>query len=197
MKDKVEYKGKNVVGAFMNVPLFVGNFSIIIDFEVVEIMDAYQDKDKGDVIFGKPFCKSAYVEARWFDGFITVSDGNDSVTYQMARSHLRFKHLSNEQCNKIWPLLQEVILFYNRLDVQTRQILNSKGAIPSKTAANAKKVNEKVYAAQVGCKQSKGPHYTKDCPLKEEGKTLKEPYYTQFGGPFQGGGYRAAALGFY
>ncbi|GKA60701.1 hypothetical protein Tco_0760108, partial [Tanacetum coccineum] len=60
-----------------------------------------------------------------------------------------------------------------------------------------KKVNEKVYAAQVGCEQCKGPHYTKDCPLKEEGKTLEEAYYTQFSGPFQGGGYRAATLGFY
>ncbi|GJZ09239.1 hypothetical protein Tco_0543522 [Tanacetum coccineum] len=60
-----------------------------------------------------------------------------------------------------------------------------------------KKVNEKVYAAQVGCEQCKGPHYTKDCPLKEEGKALEEAYYTQFGGPFQGGGYRASAPGFY
>nr|GEV21321.1 hypothetical protein [Tanacetum cinerariifolium] len=60
-----------------------------------------------------------------------------------------------------------------------------------------KKVNEKVYAAQVGYKQCKGPHYTKDCPLKEERKTLEEAYYTQFGAPFQGGGYRETALGFY
>ncbi|GJT09961.1 hypothetical protein Tco_0857003 [Tanacetum coccineum] len=60
-----------------------------------------------------------------------------------------------------------------------------------------KKVNEKVYAAQVGCEQCKGPHYAKHCPLKEEGKTLEEAYYTQFGAPFQGGGYRATALGFY
>ncbi|GJU21977.1 hypothetical protein Tco_1155319 [Tanacetum coccineum] len=60
-----------------------------------------------------------------------------------------------------------------------------------------KKVNEKVYDAQVGCEQSRGPHYTKDYPLKEYGKTLEEAYYTQFGGPFQGGGYRAASLGFY
>nr|GEU51877.1 hypothetical protein [Tanacetum cinerariifolium] len=44
-----------------------------------------------------------------------------------------------------------------------------------------KKVNEKVYATQVGCEQCKSPYYTKDCPLKEEGKTLKEAYYTQFG----------------
>ncbi|GKD28010.1 reverse transcriptase domain-containing protein [Tanacetum coccineum] len=41
-----------------------------------------------------------------------------------------------------------------------------------------KKVNEKVYVAQVGCEQCKGPHYTKDCPLKEEGKTLEQAYYT-------------------
>ncbi|GJW85682.1 hypothetical protein Tco_0158827 [Tanacetum coccineum] len=93
--------------------------------------------------------------------------------------------------------MQEVVLFYNGLDVPTRHILDSRGAIPSKTVVDAKKVDEKVYAAQVGCEQCKGPHYTKDCPLKEEGKTLEEAYYTQFGAPFQGGGYRATALGFY
>ncbi|GKC34202.1 uncharacterized mitochondrial protein-like protein, partial [Tanacetum coccineum] len=58
-----------------------------------------------------------------------------------------------------------------------------------------KKVNEKVYAAQVGCKQCKGPHYTKDCLQKEE--TLEEAYYMQSGGPFQGGGYRATTPGYY
>ncbi|GKE50931.1 hypothetical protein Tco_1486087 [Tanacetum coccineum] len=131
--------------------------------------------------------------------------------------------------------MQKVILFYNGLGVPTRQILDSRGAIPTKIDADAKKaiqemaeyskkwhngtsrgrstetsdgldaiqaqlnnlgreikkVNEKVYVAQVGCEQYKGPHYTKDFPLKEEGKTLEEAYYTQFGGPFQGGGYRA------
>ncbi|GKD29076.1 hypothetical protein Tco_1239854 [Tanacetum coccineum] len=114
----------------------------------------------------------------------------------------------------------EVILFYNGLGILTRQILVSRGAIPSKTTTNAKvaiqemveysqkwhngtsrsrstktsnglaviqaqlnnlgreikKVNEKVYAAQVGCEQCKGPHYTKDFPLKEEEKILEEAY---------------------
>ncbi|GKD80927.1 hypothetical protein Tco_1347766 [Tanacetum coccineum] len=61
-----------------------------------------------------------------------------------------------------------------------------------------KKVNEKVYAAQVGCELCKGPHYTKDCPLKEDRKTLEEAYYTQFGAPYQPGGqYRAVGPGFY
>ncbi|GJU56300.1 hypothetical protein Tco_1230014 [Tanacetum coccineum] len=129
------------------------------------------------------------------------------------------------------------------LEVPTRQILDSKGVIPTMTAANArvaiqemvehsqkwydgtstrtrstetsdglaaiqaqlnnlgreiKKVNETVYAAQVGCELCKGPHYTKDFPLKEEGKTLEEAYYTQFGVPFQQERqYIAATLGFY
>ncbi|GKD65327.1 hypothetical protein Tco_1307435, partial [Tanacetum coccineum] len=37
-----------------------------------------------------------------------------------------------------------------------------------------KKVNEIVYAAQVGCEQCKGPHYTKDFPLKEERKNPRK-----------------------
>ncbi|GJV86892.1 hypothetical protein Tco_1530830 [Tanacetum coccineum] len=95
--------------------------------------------------------------------------------------------------------MHEVILFYNVLGIPTRQILDSRAiqAQLNNLGREIKKVNEKVYVAQVGCEQCKGPHYTKDCPLKEEGKTLKEAYYTQFGGPFQGGGYRAAAPGFY
>ncbi|GJV24474.1 ribonuclease H-like domain-containing protein [Tanacetum coccineum] len=60
------------------------------------------------------------------------------------------------------------------------------------------KVNEKVYAAQVGCELCKGPHYTKDCPLKEEVNTLEEAYHTQFGAPYQPAGqYKAAGPGFY
>ncbi|GKE30127.1 hypothetical protein Tco_1445511 [Tanacetum coccineum] len=72
------------------------------------------------------------------------------------------------------------------------------GAQLNNLGREIKKVNEKVYAAQVRYELCKGPHYTKDCPLKEEGKTLKEAYYTQFGVHFQQGGqYRAAATGFY
>ncbi|GKA19244.1 hypothetical protein Tco_0699159 [Tanacetum coccineum] len=42
------------------------------------------------------------------------------------------------------------------------------------------------------------PHYTKNCLLKEEGETLEEAYYTQFGAPYQPGGqYRAEGPGFY
>ncbi|GKA22223.1 gag-pol polyprotein [Tanacetum coccineum] len=78
----------------------------IDEYLIVENMDVYRDKYMGDVFVGKPFCWGACVEARRFDGLITIQNSNDSVTYQMARTHPRFKHLSNEQCNKIRPILK-------------------------------------------------------------------------------------------
>ncbi|GJV76942.1 hypothetical protein Tco_1508526 [Tanacetum coccineum] len=154
----------------------------------------------------------------------------------------RFKELLMRCPQHYLTNMDEVILFYKGLEVPTRQILDSRGAIPTMIAADArvaiqemaeyyqkwhdgtstrtrstktsdglaaiqaqlnnfgreiKKVNVKVYVAQVGCELCKGPHYTKDYPLKEEGKTLEEAYYTQFGVPFpQEGQYRVTALGF-
>ncbi|GKE73744.1 hypothetical protein Tco_1535785 [Tanacetum coccineum] len=150
----------------------------------------------------------------WF--YYNLGRSKDKVSKQILPTCSYCKENGGDQ------QLSEGVLFYNGLDVLTRQILDSRGAIPSKTVADAKvaiqemveysqkchngtsrttstknsdglaaiqaklnnlgreikKVNEKVYAAQVGCEQCKGPHYTKDCPLKEEGKTFKEAYYT-------------------
>ncbi|GJZ31046.1 gypsy/ty3 retroelement polyprotein [Tanacetum coccineum] len=86
----------------------------------------------------------------------------------LFRAWERFKELLMKCLQHYLTDMQEVILFYNGLDVPTRQILDSKGDIPTKTVADAK----------VGCELCKGPHCTKDCPLKEEGKTLEEAYYT-------------------
>ncbi|GKB28938.1 hypothetical protein Tco_0868339 [Tanacetum coccineum] len=106
MKDKMEYKGNNVVEALMNIPIFVGTFSILTDFAILKDMDAYRDEGMGDVIFGEPFLREVGINARRFDGMITIYSGNEEVTYQMVRSHPRFKHHTNEQCNNILPLLK-------------------------------------------------------------------------------------------
>ncbi|GJR93642.1 hypothetical protein Tco_0265816 [Tanacetum coccineum] len=72
----------------------------------LENMDGYRDQDMGDIILGEPFCKASCVEARRFDGLFIIHNDSDNVIYQMARSHPRFKHLSNAQCNKIKPFLK-------------------------------------------------------------------------------------------
>ncbi|GJS97775.1 putative reverse transcriptase domain-containing protein [Tanacetum coccineum] len=108
MKNKMVYKGDNVVGALMNVPIFVGTFSVMTDFAVLEDMDAYRDDGMGDVIFGEPFLREVGIKTKRFKGIITLYNGDDEVTYQMVRSHPRFEHHTNEQCNKIPPLLKVI-----------------------------------------------------------------------------------------
>ncbi|GJY15864.1 ribonuclease H-like domain-containing protein [Tanacetum coccineum] len=214
--------------------------------KVLEIVDLFHiPKVTQDQIMLRAFLVSLTGAAsRWRgnqpSGLITTWKEPDESLF---RAWERFKELLMKCPQHYLSDMQEVILFYNGLDVPTRQILDSKGAIPSKTAADAKvaiqemaeysqkwhngtssrtrstetfdglaaiqaqlnnlrreikKVNEKVYAAQVGCELCQGPHYTKYCSQKEEGKTLEETYYTQFDAPYQPGGqYRAAGLGFY
>ncbi|GJX23176.1 hypothetical protein Tco_0227621 [Tanacetum coccineum] len=73
---------------------------------ILEDMDAYRNEGMGDVIFGKPFLREVGINAKRFEGMITIHNGNEEVTYQMVRSHPRFKHHTNKQCNKIPPLLK-------------------------------------------------------------------------------------------
>ncbi|GKC46731.1 retrovirus-related pol polyprotein from transposon TNT 1-94, partial [Tanacetum coccineum] len=59
----------------------------------------------------------------------------DETLYQAWE---RFKELLMKCPQHYLTEMQEVIVFYNGLDVPTRQILDSKGVIPTKTAVDAK-----------------------------------------------------------
>ncbi|GJR91662.1 retrovirus-related pol polyprotein from transposon TNT 1-94 [Tanacetum coccineum] len=60
---------------------------------------------------------------------------SDETIYQAWE---RFKELLMKCPQHYLTEMQEVILFYNGLDVPIRQILDSRGTVPSKTAADAK-----------------------------------------------------------
>ncbi|GKC81346.1 hypothetical protein Tco_1137063 [Tanacetum coccineum] len=79
IKNKMVYKGNNVVEALMNVPIFVGTFSVMIDFAVLEDMNAYRDEGMGDVIFGEPFLREVGIKTRGFHGIITIYNGNGAI----------------------------------------------------------------------------------------------------------------------
>nr|GFA72832.1 hypothetical protein [Tanacetum cinerariifolium] len=106
LKDKMEYKGNNVVGPLMNVPIFIKTFSVVTDFAILENMDAYRDEGMSDVIVGEPLLREVRIKAKQFEGMIALYKDDKSVTYQMVRSHSRFKRHTNEQCNRIPPLLK-------------------------------------------------------------------------------------------
>ncbi|GKB76167.1 retrovirus-related pol polyprotein from transposon TNT 1-94 [Tanacetum coccineum] len=130
----------------------------------------------------------------------------------LFRAWERFKELLMKCPQHYLTDMQEVILFYNGLDVPTRQILDSKGAIPSKTAAAVKTTIQEM--AEYSKKWHNGTSSrtrsteTSDglaaiqAQLNNLGREIKKVnekvYAAQFGAPYQPRGqYRAARPGFY
>ncbi|GJW26456.1 reverse transcriptase domain-containing protein [Tanacetum coccineum] len=103
-----------MIGALINVPIFVGNFSVMTDFAVVENMDTYQDRDMGEVIVGKPFCGEVCAKPRRFDGTIAIYNGNDSVS-------------TRDKLNGISHPYQKLKSFYKGvLNLRTKYIRDAK-----------------------------------------------------------------------
>nr|GEY74767.1 hypothetical protein [Tanacetum cinerariifolium] len=102
MKDKMVYKGDNVVGTLTNVPIFVGNFYVVMNFAVLENMDVYHDEGMGDVIVGEPFLREVRIKARRFEGTITLYKDDKSVS-------------DDDMMNGIWHPYQNLKGFYKGL----------------------------------------------------------------------------------
>ncbi|GJU45687.1 hypothetical protein Tco_1202953 [Tanacetum coccineum] len=68
----------------------------------------------------------------------SISTNSENPDESLFRAWERFKELLMKFPQHYLTDMQEVVLFYNGLDVPTRQILDSKGAIPSKAVADAK-----------------------------------------------------------
>ncbi|GKD11556.1 hypothetical protein Tco_1195963 [Tanacetum coccineum] len=109
--------------------------------KVLEIVDLFHiPKVTQDQIMLRAFHVSLTGAAsRWLrnqpSGSITTWEEPDESLF---RAWERFKELLMKCPQHYLTDIQEVILFYNGLDVSTRQILDSKGVIPSKTATDAK-----------------------------------------------------------
>ncbi|GJS09940.1 retrovirus-related pol polyprotein from transposon TNT 1-94 [Tanacetum coccineum] len=104
--------------------------------KVLEIMDLFHipnitiDQEDLKTKFLSKYCPPART-AKKMEEINTFQQELDENLYQ-ARE--RFKELLMKCPQHYLIEIQEVVLFYNGLDVPIRQILNSRGAIPSKTA---------------------------------------------------------------
>ncbi|GJZ26021.1 retrovirus-related pol polyprotein from transposon TNT 1-94 [Tanacetum coccineum] len=84
------------------------------------------------------FLNKYYPPARTAKKMEEINNFQQEPDEIIFRAWERFKELLMKCPQHYLTDMQEVILFYNGLDVPTREILDSKGAIPSKTAADAK-----------------------------------------------------------
>ncbi|GJT60450.1 hypothetical protein Tco_1003983 [Tanacetum coccineum] len=124
----------------------------------------------------------------------------------------QFKELLMKYPQHYLTEIQEAILFYNGLGIPTRQILDSRGAIPSKTTTDVKVAIQEM--AEYSQKWHNGKSRSRStetsnglaaiqAQLNNLGREIKKVNEKEklttcnLVDLFQGGGYRAAALGFY
>nr|GEU70707.1 hypothetical protein [Tanacetum cinerariifolium] len=84
------------------------------------------------------FLKKYYLLARTSKRIEEINNFRQESDETLYQAWEQFKELLIKCPQHYLTEMPEVILFYNGLDVQTRQILDLKGAIPSKTVADAK-----------------------------------------------------------
>ncbi|GJT16842.1 retrovirus-related pol polyprotein from transposon TNT 1-94 [Tanacetum coccineum] len=182
--------------------------------KVLEIVDLFHiPKEILKTKFLNKYCPPARTAKKMEE----INNFQQEPDESLFRAWERFKELMMKCPQHYLTDMQEVILFYNGLDVLSRQILDSKGVIPSKTAADAKiaiqemaeysqKWHNGTSSKTKGTETSDGlaaiqaqlNNLGREIKKKEEGKLLEEAYYTQFGTTYQPRGqYRAAGPGFY
>ncbi|GJX63144.1 hypothetical protein Tco_0296044 [Tanacetum coccineum] len=83
--------GNNLVAILRGVYVFVGSFTYIMDFVVLEDIGDFILKDMAEVVMGKPFRKVTKLEYDCAKGLMSFTRILDNYIFQMPRIIPRFK----------------------------------------------------------------------------------------------------------
>ncbi|GKA60153.1 hypothetical protein Tco_0759466 [Tanacetum coccineum] len=105
MVEGLKSTGKNLVAVVRDVYVFVGSFTYITDFVVLEDFGEFILIDKAEVVMGKPFRKITKLEYDCAKGLMSFNKIFDNYTFQMPRTIPRFKCWGHVSWRKIPPIL--------------------------------------------------------------------------------------------
>ncbi|GJS83663.1 hypothetical protein Tco_0750204 [Tanacetum coccineum] len=101
--DRLEGTGKNLVAIVRDVYVFVGSFTYIMDFVVLEYIGEFIMSDMAEVLMGRPFRKITKLKYNVAKGLVSFTKIFDTYTYRMPRTIPRLK---NFNWSKVPPLLE-------------------------------------------------------------------------------------------
>jgi len=84
----------NFVGRVKDVHVFIGNFTYLVDFVVLEDIGCVIDNSLSQVVLGKPFVGTSKMSHNKYDGTVRFKEGNDEITYRMPWKTNEYGHLS-------------------------------------------------------------------------------------------------------
>ncbi|GKC35214.1 hypothetical protein Tco_1047598 [Tanacetum coccineum] len=103
MVDGLEGTGRNLVAIVKDVYVFVGSFTYIMDFVVLEDIGEFIMSNMAEVLMGRPFRKITKLKYDVVMGLVSFTKIFDTYTYRMPRTIPRLK---NFKWNKVPPLLE-------------------------------------------------------------------------------------------
>ncbi|GJT97219.1 hypothetical protein Tco_1092737 [Tanacetum coccineum] len=105
MVDGLESIRMNLVATVRYVYVFVGSFTYVTDFVVLEDIGEFIVHDMAEVVMGKPFRKFTQLEYDCVKGLVSFTRIFDNYTFQIPRTILRFKNWGYASWSKIPPIL--------------------------------------------------------------------------------------------
>ncbi|GKC02811.1 hypothetical protein Tco_0994421 [Tanacetum coccineum] len=105
MVEGLESTGKNLFAIVRDVYVFVGSFTYITDFMVLEDIGEFIQIKKVEIVMGEPFRKITKLEYDSAKGLMSFNRIFDNYTFQMPRTIPRFKHWGPVSWSKIPPIL--------------------------------------------------------------------------------------------
>ncbi|GKA53859.1 hypothetical protein Tco_0747174 [Tanacetum coccineum] len=103
MVERLEGTGKNLVAIVIKVYVFVGSFTYITYFVVLEDIGEFIVSDMAEVLMGKPFRKITKLKYDFAKGLVSFTKIFDTYIFWMSRTIPR---LRNFKWSKISPLLE-------------------------------------------------------------------------------------------
>ncbi|GKF23785.1 hypothetical protein Tco_0076107, partial [Tanacetum coccineum] len=85
----------NFTGKIKGMHVFVGNFTYIVDFMVIEDISLIIDPRLSQVVLGKPFVEISNMTYDPHEGVVRFTNGNHEVAYKMPHKIEQYDSLSN------------------------------------------------------------------------------------------------------
>ncbi|GKA29400.1 hypothetical protein Tco_0715645 [Tanacetum coccineum] len=85
----------NFTGRIKGMHVFIGNFTYIVDFMIIEDINSIIDPRLSQVVLGKPFVEISNMTHDPPEGVVRFSNGNNKVAYKMPHKIEQYNSLSN------------------------------------------------------------------------------------------------------
>ncbi|GJT74960.1 hypothetical protein Tco_1041685 [Tanacetum coccineum] len=85
----------NFIGRIKEMHVFIGNFTYIVDFMIIEDISSIIDPRLSQVVLGKPFVEISNMTHNPPEGVVRFTNENNEVTYKMPHKIEQYDSLSN------------------------------------------------------------------------------------------------------